>query len=564
MRCFVMLFVLFSFVHGELIPLYFEGNKTFLDQTLYGVLGLRKPTPIELWEDHPAIDLNATSQSVSALESFYREKGFYHIRIDHTVLEKGIFFRIQENDPIRVKDIKINSLLDVDAAVKLSLDEPFDHEKFSESKSAVKKKYADAGYCNAEFNAKAWVDIETNEAYLLFEATPHESCVFGPIQAQSTPNIDGNLTASMLRFEEGDPYSVEAIRLSYEALYNQEGIARVIINDNERNGSIVPITLTIEEDERPIRFTAGLGYSTDQGMMAQAGIKHRNFFGNLKTLSLDARISQIRQEASGGFALPLYNRGLIGAEVGYVDERFDGFRSESIYEKLTAKYQDRPASAMVGVLFDQITTYDSKDTQTFPNNRLFIASPLGEINYDTRDKPLQPTKGYWLNAKVSGSLQAPTLSDATYFKSLLSGAYITSIGEHVFATKLKWGTVRVYDGFIPASYRFYAGGMNSNRAYTYRDLGPKNRSGDPIGFNSLIEGTLEYRFPLYQAFRGVVFGDMTFASQKVIPDYANEAYPAVGAGLRYVTPIGPVAIDFGIDPEDIAQYAIQFRIGELF
>ncbi len=564
MRYCLSLLLFLPLLHGEPLPLHFEGNKTFLDQTLYRVLGLRQPTPIELWEDHPAIDVNATSQSLTALKSFYLEKGFYHIKIDHTVSDQGILFQIQENDPIRVKDIKINSLLDVDAAVKLSIDQPFDHEKFAESKSAVKKKYADAGYCNAEFNTKAWVDIETNEAYLLFEATPHDSCVFGPLQAQSTPNIDGNLTASMLRFQEGDPYSVEAIRLSYEALYNQEGIARVIINDNERNGSIVPITLTIEEDERPIRFTAGLGYSTDEGATAQAGIKHRNFFGNLKTLSLDTRISQIRQEASGSFALPLRNRGLIGAEIGYSDITFDGYKSESIYEKLTAKYQDFPASAMMGVLFDQVTTYASKDTETFPNNRLFITSPLGEINYDTRDKPLQPTKGYWLNAKVTGSLQTPTLSDATYFKSLLSGPYITSIGEHVFATKLKWGTVRLYDGSIPAAYRFYAGGMNSNRAYTYRDLGPKNQSGDPIGFNALVEGTLEYRFPLYEAFRGVVFGDMTFASQKVIPDYANEAYPAVGVGLRYVTPIGPVAIDFGIDPEDTDQYAIQFRIGELF
>jgi outer membrane translocation and assembly module TamA len=367
----------------------------------------------------------------------------------------------------------------------------------------------------------------------------------------------------MLRFEEGDPYSVEAIRLSYEALYAQEGITRVIINDNERIGSVVPIMLNIEEAELPIRFTAGLGYSSDEGLAAQTGLKHRNFFGDLKTLSLDARYSQIKQEASGSFAMPLYNRAVLGGEIGYNNEIFDGYKTESIYEKVTAKYQGTPASAMVGLLFDRIKTYDSNDQITFPDSTLFITSPLGELNLDTRDKPLEPTRGYWLNAKVTGSLLSPVFSDATYFKSLLSGAFITSIDEHIFGAKLRWGTLRVYDGAVPSSYRFYAGGMNSNRAYTYRDLGPKNSDGDPTGFASLMEGSLEYRFPIYQEFRGVLFNDVTVISDNYIPDY-NTPYWGVGLGLRYKTPIGPISLDIGVDPEDTSQYAIHFRIGELF
>ncbi|MDD2265756.1 BamA/TamA family outer membrane protein [Sulfuricurvum sp.] len=544
--------------------LTFEGNKKISDSDLYDALGLRKPYPIEVWEDRPAIESVAISQSLSALTSFYRSKGFYHTKITSETRENEVVFKIEENDPILVGDVKINSPIDVDSAVLLQNDDLFDQGKFSESKAEIKKRYAQAGYCNAQFNSKAWVDIETNHAYLLFEATPGELCTFGPVTVESTPNINGKLTASMLRFKEGDPYNVEAIRQSYEALYAREGVTRVIINDNERNGSVVPIMLNIEEAELPIRFTAGLGYSSDEGITAQTGIKHRNFLGDLKTLSLDARYSPIKQEASGTFGLPLENRGLLGAEIGYKNEIFDGYKTESTYEKFTAKYQDIPASAMMGVLFDEVKTYQSKDIATFPNSKLFIASPIGELNYDTRDKPLNPTKGYWLNANVMGSLYTPWLSDATYLKTLLSGAYITSIDEHVFGAKLKWGTLRVYDGSVPSSYRFYAGGMNSNRAYMYRDLGPKNSDGDPIGFASITEGTVEYRFPIYQEFRGVLFSDVTFASQNIIPDYAKDGYLGVGFGFRYVTPVGPVAIDFGFNPEDFAQNAIHFRIGELF
>ncbi len=564
MRLMILMCAMALALSAAPLTLQFAGNEKISEAELFAMLGLRKPYKIEVWEDAPAIDEIAVPQTLSALVSFYRTKGFYHTRITSEIQEGSVVFKIIENDPITVKTIQINSPLDVDTAVIIKTGVRFDQDVFSESKSLIKKRYGEAGYCNAQFNAKAWVDIETNEAHLLFEASPGEPCIFGPVAVESTPNIDGKLTASMLRFEEGDPYSVEAIKQSYEALYAQEAISRVMINDNERNGSIVPITLVVEETEQPIRFTAGLGYSSDQGFSAQTGLKHRNFFGNLKTLSLDARYTQLTQEAAATFALPLRNRGVLGAEVGYKNEIFDGYKTESTYEKMTARYQDLPASVMAGVLFDRIKTYDSNDPLNFPDNTLFITSPLGEINVDTRDKLLEPTKGFWLNAKLTGSILSPVFSDATYFKSLLSGAYITSPSEgHTLGGKARWGTLRVYEGDVPASYRFYAGGMNSNRAYTYRDLGPQNSDGDPLGFPSLLEGSFEYRFPVYGEFRGVLFSDLTFIGDDYIPDYSTP-YWGVGVGLRYVTPIGPIAIDIGVDPEDIGQYAIHFRIGELF
>lgn len=545
------------------LPLRFVGNQQIGSDDLYGALGLRKPYAIEIWEEEPSIDPIAAAQSVSALSSYYRSKGFYHNKVTSQVNETAITITIEENNPIIVATVKINSPLDIDSAISLKPNKRFDQELFSESKAEIKKRYGEAGYCNAQFNSKAWVDIETNLAYLVFDAVAHEKCTFGPIRVESTPNIDGNLTASILRFEEGDPYNIETIRQSYNAIYAQEAITRVLINDNERNGSTVPISLTVEEDDRPIRLTAGLGYSSDAGFSALAGVKHRNFFGDMKTLSINGRYSQIKQEASGIFTMPLENRSILRAEIGYKNELFKGYKAKSTFEKLTMKYQGFPSSAMMGILLDQVKTYDSQDTATFPNSNLALVSPIGELNYDTRDKPLEPTKGVWLNANAMGSLLTPGLSDATYFKTLLSGAYIHSFGTQVVGSRVKWGTLRVYEGEVPSSYRFYAGGMNSNRAYTYRSLGPKNSQGDPTGFNSILEGTLEYRFPVYEEFRGVLFTDFTFISDNYIPDYAHP-YWGVGTGLRYVTPIGPIAIDVGIDPNDTTQYAIHFRIGELF
>lgn len=544
------------------LPLYFQGNKNIASRDLYNTLGLRLPYTAEVWENTPALESIAISQSIIALSSYYRSHGYFDAKINLQETNASITFIITENEPITIADIKINSILELDNALTLKTNDLFDQENFTVSKTNIKKHYGDHGYCNAQFNSKAWVDIQTHKAYLLFEAIPNEPCTFGAVNVALTPNIDKTLTASMLHFEQGDPYNLWAIQESYEALYAQEAISRVTINDNDRNGSVVPITIGIEETEKPIRFTAGLGYSSDQGVGALMGIKHRNFLGNLKTLSLNARFSEIKQEASGTLSVPLHNRASVHAEVGYVDQLFDGYRSKSVFEKLTLKYQDKPSSTLVGLLFNEENTYQSTNTEAFPNNHLFILSPLGEVNIDTRDKPLDPKKGYWINAKAQGSL-LNQYSDATYFKTLLSGAYLESIGEHVIGTRLKWGTLRTYEGQIPPSYRFYAGGMNSNRAYTYRNLGPKDAGGNPLGFNALLEGSVEYRFPIYSALRGVIFSDLTVGSNDYVPDY-TQPYWAAGVGLRYVTPIGPIALDVGVDPDDTTQYAIHFRVGELF
>jgi outer membrane translocation and assembly module TamA len=76
--------------------------------------------------------------------------------------------------------------------------------------------------------------------------------------------------------------------------------------------------------------------------------------------------------------------------------------------------------------------------------------------------------------------------------------------------------------------------------------------------------TAEYRFAISGNFRGVVFNDTTFIGEKEIPDQKN-GYYSLGAGIRYVTPIGPIAFDIGFDAQNPKeQYAFHFHIGELF
>jgi outer membrane translocation and assembly module TamA len=544
------------------LPLYFSGNEQFSDRELYEGIGLNLPYFYQFWRSDPALEPSRSGLYATTLQEFYKSRGFYHAKVHEIVNKDAIRFAISEGPDVIIDDVTVVSKLDLSNDIQSKVEERFDAATFVEDKKRILKRAYDHGHCNATLNSKAWIDREKNRAYLLFELTRGEQCRFGPIHVTTDETLAPWLAKSFLRYKENDPFSSEKIRQSYDMLYAQSGIAKANIELEEHNGSVVPTTLHVSVREDPVRFEGGAGYNSDEGFVIQGGIKHRNLFGDLRTLGLEGRYSPIRQEIKSTFTMPLPDHNLLGTILGYKNERFDGYKERSRYLKPYLQQYDQPHSYNEAILIDEAKTYDSSDEALFPENTLFVTSLQLGWKFDVRDHLLEPTRGYYLFAEVQGS-KSSVISDATYIKARIGGARIFSYHDHVFGMKAHLGSIRRYEGDLPSSYRFYAGGINSNRAYTYRSLGPSNDNGDPIGFNALFEGTAEYRYAIYNELRGVVFSDVTLIGQEYLPDQ-NKAYTAVGVGLRYGTPIGPLGIDVGMDVENPSQYAVHFHIGELF
>jgi outer membrane protein insertion porin family/translocation and assembly module TamA len=165
------------------------------------------------------------------------------------------------------------------------------------------------------------------------------------------------------------------------------------------------------------------------------------------------------------------------------------------------------------------------------------------------------------------------------------------------------------NGVLHPRKRFYAGGANSVRGYAENQLGPRvltiddstlfkgatsiggGRCGitletvkfcnpnspnltsadfiaQPLGGTSLIEGSVEYRFPLplgpnIRNFVGAVFldgGIVGSASIRGIQTIANivNGTGAItpGFGVRYESPVGPIRVDIGISPNRTETLAV--------
>jgi outer membrane protein insertion porin family/translocation and assembly module TamA len=228
---------------------------------------------------------------------------------------------------------------------------------------------------------------------------------------------------------------------------------------------------------------------------------------------------------------------------------------------------------------------------------------------DRSDQPFTPTRGYVARVDLEHASRY-TLSDYRYNRAFLDAAayWHPSLRPEVVATHLRLGIVRPMasaggDTVLHPRKRFYAGGAMSVRGYGENQLGPRvltissatlrgmhvdpathdttyrlcplatpitacnpnidslgngNFIPRPTGGTSLVEGSVELRFPLMRHLDGAVFVDgaivgnslfQTFRDFKSLTNFAQGTSAITpGAGIRYNSPVGPIRVDFGYNP----------------
>ena len=120
---------------------------------------------------------------------------------------------------------------------------------------------------------------------------------------------------------------------------------------------------------------------------------------------------------------------------------------------------------------------------------------------------------------------------------------------------------------LPPDKLFFAGGGGSVRGYGYRTIGVP--VGDEvIGGRSLIEGSAEICARASPKSIGLVgFVDAGYVGAESFPDFDEELKVGAGAGLRYLTGLGPIRLDVAVpfnggqDDPDVAFYV---GIGQAF
>jgi outer membrane protein insertion porin family len=218
--------------------------------------------------------------------------------------------------------------------------------------------------------------------------------------------------------------------------------------------------------------------------------------------------------------------------------------------------------------------------QLLQSVRIGIASV--NVARDRRDNSGDPHRGSYNTADVA--LAARYLgSERNFGRVLLRNATYYRLTKNLtLARQTQFGLILPFasppgvttDSAVPLPERFFGGGGDSLRAFPYNQAGPRDTgaalepggptsqaTGFPLGGNALVFNTVELRFPLLgENIQGVAFhdmgnvfrsvGDISFRFHQLDDKDFNYTVHAVGFGLRYRTPIGPVRGDlaYSVNP----------------
>jgi hypothetical protein len=110
---------------------------------------------------------------------------------------------------------------------------------------------------------------------------------------------------------------------------------------------------------------------------------------------------------------------------------------------------------------------------------------------------------------------------------------------------------------LPASERFFAGGDTTVRGFALDQLGTEatiDQAGFPLGGNALAIFNLELRMPVVGGLGLVGFFDVGNVFARTTSLDLREMRSALGVGVRYASPVGPLRVDLGFktDRREIA------------
>lgn len=435
---------------------------------------------------------------------------------------------------------------------------PYHVRRGEEVAGRVRRVLLDRGHAFAEIEARTELDAETGQAVVVVTSRP------GPVARLSRIDIEGldRTRAGFVRdrvpLQQDDPVAKSAVDRAVRDLY-ATGIFRSVRTAIEREGSkdagVVPARLGLSVEELPSRHVEfELGWGSYELARARASYRDRNLAGTGRLLD----VSVFGSTKGGGAQVRGEDRHLLGpayrleVQIGYEareEPAFDLREGELVasvrrdlergrYWKAGYELRGREARAIEGrVLGAEESGFERS------------AGVFATLGIDRRDDALFPTDG-WL-AEIGGFLSTPALGAELHFVEWQAKtAWYHALDEDtVLALGARTTLREVLDTrtTLPVQERLFLGGEGSVRSFREDELGPFDAERDPVGGLTRAQLNAEVRRRITGDLWTALFYDVGTVSEQEY-DYRAGTGSAVGIGLRYTLPVGPVRLDLGYNP----------------
>ena len=524
-------------------------------------------------------------EDVERILQLYNDHGYVQARVEsHDVTvdrEKArvtITFVIVEGPQFRVGDVKVTGVTlfperEITRRIKLKTGDVFSRAKLRESIKGLTELYSTIGRASVDVNPRTEQAEAGATIGLAFEIAE------GPEVYVERINISGNVRSQekILRREltlhEGELYTLQKKERSRQKL-NNLGYFETVNLTTQPGSDKTKIVVNVEVTEKPTGlFSIGGGYSSVDSFIGTIDLAQRNFLGRGWEASVRIRAGANTQQGVISFTEPwLFDRPLsAGFDLFNTRRQFPEYDYDSLGGALRmshpfAEYWRWFTGYRVSR--DKISelTETATDALRDEDGTRVTSAVNGALVRDSRDNVFAPTRGGQTSVSTEfaglggDSRFVKTIGSTSYFWPVWLGHVIGARAEAAYG--FGWS-----DEPLPLFERFYLGGPNSVRSFKARRLSPLDEGGVRVGGTSEVLGNVEYIIPLPFNIRVAGFFDVGNAYGFGTKFDPTETREAVGAGLRWISPFGPLRLDYGVNidrrkGEDFG--AFHFSVGSPF
>lgn len=422
---------------------------------------------------------------------------------------------------------------------RLPAGKPFRSPDWEEAKAALLARISRREYAAARIEESlAEVDPITAHARLSLVLDSGPPFRFGELLISGLERYDETLVRRHTPFRAGDPYSQDKL-LEFQARLQSLPHLNSVIVSIEPDPTLheaVPVKVTLREAKsRHISF--GAGYSSNNGARGEITYRDYNLLDYAWNLSSGLRLEQNRQRL---FATIDTLPDAIGYRLswGGRSEKTDiqGLETTNHALSVARSRTQGQIETRFGINWQREQRRPADGIQE--SNQALV--PDWHWIRRTVNNPLYPRRGDVTEVRIGGASQR-LLSDQDFLRTFFRHQVWRPIGERdSLSLRGEAGFTAAPSRFgIPQEYLFRAGGSQSVRGYPHQSLGVQEGSA-VVGGRALVSGSLEYTHWFSRDWGAALFIDSGGASDTWRDLRLSTGY---GAGARWRSPVGPLALD---------------------
>ena len=560
----------------------FHGGKSFSDATLHEYLiGATRERFSRLKKSVPFVEADLLG-GIQRIRGFYESEGFPDTAIEAPEVtfspdKKSAFIAVKINEGARytfgTPEFDGDVVFYPEKTQMLPtlapfLEKPFTRFQVTNMQRALVYLYKQRGY----FDPKITVESDPGDAKngvvpVRFHIAAGEVYRFDGMEIEGLDRLRRSFLEHRFGSLSGKFYNPDKLDAAFHDTMRTGLFKKLRVDPRPLPDKTIRLHLEVEE-AKARELGVSIGYGTFEGAILGFHAADRDLFGSGRPLSATVEVSQRLLKGEVLYEDPWFLESAYRLRVRAfgLTEDFDGYsKLESglrveLSRDLTKQFN---VTAFLLGHAVSITNTGIDPGEIGPSS--YQASSIGlSETLDFRKGALNPERG-WI-ATATQDYTGPLIGSLDFLRATGRFSYYLPIKKTLLAFGARAGVILPLAGHeaIPIDERFFNGGARSVRSFAERELGPKDKHNYPVGGETFSQFNLEYVFPIWGDLEAAAFADAGSVGRT---NGLGDMRFGIGGGLRYKLPIGPLRLDYGINPArraDEAMGAFHFSFGAAF